>query len=252
MTRTELPTRPRPTSPVDTRNRFAERPRVERRRRWRRRGLLLSLALVFAGAVWVLGWSDVLGVSSIEVVGAERAPETYVVLSSGIEAGTPMARVDTAEAERRISEMRVIGDVTVERIWPSTVRITVTERRAVTVAHRGDTLRLVDAQGIDFAVTRAVPRRLPLLDVDLDSAGPEQVAAGLAVVQGLPPAVARRVATVTVLTPDDVRLNLRSGAVVFWGDSAETAHKAEVLQALLRRQADRYDVRAPDSPTTVG
>ena len=55
-----------------------------------------------------------------------------------------------------------------------------------------------------------------------------------------------------VPTPDDVRLLMRSGSVVFWGDSTATAHKAEVLPALLRRQADRYDVRAPDSPTTVG
>ena len=201
----------------------------------------------------MLGWSDVLGVSSIEVVGAERAPETYVVLSSGIEAGTPMARVDTAEAERRISEMRVIGDVTVERIWPSTVRITVTERRAVTVAHRGDTLRLVDAEGIDFAVTRAVPRRLPLLDVDLDSAGPEQVAAGLAVVQGLPPG---RGPPRGHGEGADTRRRPAAAAVgrgrVLGGQRARRRTRPRCCRRCSRRQADRYDVRAPDSPTTVG
>ena len=238
-------------SVVRTADRFAERPRAERRRRWRRRALLLAVLVLFAAAAWVLGWSDLFGVRTIEVVGVQRAPANFVVLTSDVEIGTPLARVDTEAVARKVEDLRVVADVSVERIWPHTLRITVHERQAVTVARRGDTLRLVDAAGIDFANAASLPRQLPLLDVDLDLASPDEVAAGMAVVEGIPRTLARRVATVEVRSPDDVRLRLRSGAVVFWGDASAMAHKADVLAALLPQHAQRYDVRAPDAPTTV-
>jgi cell division protein FtsQ len=252
MSTTRTSTVDRRPSVVGAPERFAVRPRAERRRRWLRRGVLLALVALFAGAAWVLGWSDLLGVRTIQVVGVQRVPANLVVLTSDVEVGTPLARVDTAAVARKVEGLRVVADVTVERVWPHTLRITVHEREAVTVARRGDTLRLLDGTGVDFANAQAVPRALPLLDLDLDRATPDEVAAGLAVVQGIPRSLERRVATVQVRSPDDVRLRLRNGAVVYWGDSSALARKAEVLTALLPQGAQRYDVRAPDAPTTTG
>ncbi|HYN68440.1 MAG TPA: FtsQ-type POTRA domain-containing protein [Ornithinibacter sp.] len=233
-------------------SRFAERPRADRRRRWRRRGLGAAAVLVFSGVVWALGWSDLLGVRTIEVVGEQRASEGLVRLTSDVEAGVPLARVDTAAVERRVGELRVVAAVRAERVWPHTLRITVVERQPVTVARRADSLRLLDAEGVDYATVQSLPRGLPTFDVDLDTTSPEAVAAGLSVIQTLPPSLARRVAAVEVTSPDDVRLRLRSGAVVLWGDALAGEQKAAVLAALLSQRADRYDVRAPDAPTTRG
>jgi cell division protein FtsQ len=252
MSTTRTPTVERRPSVVGAPERFAQRPRAERRRRWLRRGVFLAVVALFAGAVWALGWSDLLGVRTIEVVGVERAPANLVVLTSDVEVGTPLARVDTGAVARKVEGLRVVADVTVERVWPHTLRITVHERQAVTVARRGDTLRLIDSAGVDFANAPSVPRALPLLDVDLDRATPDEVATGLAVLDGMPRSLERRVATVEVRSPDDVRLKLRTGAVVYWGDASAPTRKAEVLAALLPQHAQRYDVRAPDAPTTTG
>ena len=233
-------------------SRFAERPRADRRRRWRRRGLAAGAVLAFAGIVWALGWSDLLGVRTIEVVGEQRTTEGLVRLTADVQAGIPLARVDTGEVERRVGEIRVVADVRAERVWPHTLRITVVERQPVAVARRGGFLRLVDAEGVDYAGVLSQPRGLPRFDVDLDTTPPDAVAAGLSVIQNLPPALARRVEAVEVGSPDDVRLRLRSGAVVLWGDAAAGEQKATVLSALLSQRADRYDVRAPDAPTTRG
>lgn len=252
MSVTRISTPQRRPSVVGAPERFAERPRADRRRRWRRRLALVATLVVFGALAWSLGWSDLLAVRTIQVVGTQRAPDGLVVLTSDVEVGTPLARVDTEDVARKVEALRVVDDVTVERVWPHTLRITVRERKAVTVARRGDVPRLVDAAGVDFADAAAVPPGLPRLDVDLDVASPDAVAAGLAVVEGLPQSLSRRVAAVQVRSPDDVRLLMRTGALVFLGGPGQLDHKIEVLTALLKHPAHRYDVRAPDAPTTVG
>jgi len=70
--------------------------------------------------------------------------------------------------------------------------------------------------------------------------------------QSLPPDIAERVERIGATTRDDVRLHLRSGAVVRWGNAREMEFKAQVLRALLPQRARIYDVTAPSLPTTVG
>ncbi len=53
-------------------------------------------------------------------------------------------------------------------------------------------------------------------------------------------------------TFDDVRLVLRDGSIVQWGNAERSDRKAVVLRSLLTLKAARYDVSAPDLPTTSG
>lgn len=242
----------RPRVVIDAPARFASGSRGARRRLWRRASIALLAVVAFVGLAWMLGWSTLLGVRTVEVVGNQRSSEALIVLTADVPPGTPLARVDTRGVIDRVAQLPVVHDVRVQRVWPHTLRIVVTERTPVAVARSGSGLRLVDADGVDFAAVTSASRQVPLLDVDLDLVPPDQLAAGLAVVDGLPAKLAIRVASVAVVSPDDVRLDLRSGAVVRWGDASQPAEKAAVLGALLRRHADQYDVSAPGAPTTLG
>jgi cell division protein FtsQ len=248
-TPTRSASRPNVVSATD---RLDRRSRSRSRRRWLRVLVVLLIALAFAGAAWALGWSHVLGVRSVEVVGEHRATEGLVLLTADVQPGTPLARVDTGAVADRVRSLLVVDDATVQRVWPNTLRITVVERSGVAVARRGDVLRLLDHSGVDFASVAQRPAALPFLDVDLLTTNQDEVAAALAVVDGLPVDLRRRVSAVEVHSPDDVRLRMGSGAVVLWGDASQGEQKAEVLQALLHTRADQYDVRAPLAPTTAG
>jgi cell division protein FtsQ len=188
----------------------------------------------------------------VEVHGEHRASERLVDLTADVESGTPLARVDTDAIEERLRELRVVADADVERVWPHTLRITVVERTGVAVVRKGDSLHLVDSTGVDFAQVPGRVDGLPFIDVDLTATDPAVVTTALAVVDGLPPTIGRQVRSLEAHSIDDVRLRLRSGAVVLWGDASQGERKAEVLRALLRQRADRYDVRAPMAPTTTG
>ena len=127
----------------------------------------------------------------------------------------------------------------------------------MTVARRGDALRLVDAAGVDFASVRSAPPALPRLDVDLDLALADSVAAGLARGAG-DPAAPRPGGWRTVGGPQPRRrpaeAAVRGGRLL--GGRLGLAHKAEVLAALLPQHAQRYDVagagRADDRRLTRG
>ena len=47
---------------------------------------------------------------------------------------------------------------------------------------------------------------------------------------------------------DDVTLMLRDGTRIVWGSAADSAAKADVLRAMLRRPGTVYDVSSPDAP----
>ncbi len=242
----------RPKVVIDAPDRFAEGARTARRRRWLRALIALLALTVLAGLAWVLGWSTLLDVRKVEVVGTQRSSESLITLTADVPPGTPLARVDTRGVMSRIAQLPVVHDVAVQRVWPHTLRIVIDERTPVAVVQSGSALRLVDADGVAFASVSSAPRNVPLLDVDLDLVPPTHLAAGLAVIDGLPPNLARKVASVTVGSPDDVRLNLRSGAVVVWGDASQPIEKSAVVRALLHQHAEQYDVSAPDAPTTLG
>jgi len=71
------------------------------------------------------------------------------------------------------------------------------------------------------------------------------------VYESLPVGLKNRVRNVVATSRDNVELALKSGSRVRWGSAEELEFKAQVLEALLSRRAEMYDVSAPGLPTTI-
>ena len=230
--------------------RFSDRARRDRRRRWLRRLIALALIGLIVGSVWAVGWSSVLGVREVTVQGQHRTPSTTVREAAKVPMDQPMVRLDVAAIERRVESLPTVQSAQVARVWPHTVRISLTERVPVAVVRHGSERRFISADGVDFAP--ATPQtHLPLIDLDVAVASRDRVTTGLAVVEQLPAAVRSRLEAIEVYDPTDVRLSLRGDAVVYWGSAGQTVAKAEVFAALLAKhpRALTFDVSAPDAPT---
>jgi cell division protein FtsQ len=217
-------------------------------RRWT--AVLVVVAVVTAA--YLVTFTSLLGVRSVEVIGIRQIPEDAVLAAAAIEHGTPMVRLDADEAAARVAALPKVFEVVVERSWPSTVEIIITERTPVAVLRAGTELHLVDSTGLDYAVTRTPPAGLPTLamtDVRPDNPA---TAAAVAVLGDIPDQLGRQVTTVTAATPGDVRLTLSDGRVVKWGNARDNARKAAVLAPLLTRPGKVYDVATPEFPTVSG
>jgi cell division protein FtsQ len=245
------PSRPRrpPPGVVPAGPRLEARARAERAGRRRRWGRLVLRALLVLVPVVLLGWlflaSSLLAVDRFQVTGAERLTPEQVVEAAAVELGTPLARVGNGQARARVRQLPPVDDVRVRRVWPTTLRIDVTERVPVAGVAGRDGAALLDRQGVSFATEPALPTGLPRLQVAAPGPDDPTTRAALAVLLDLPPELARQVGVLRASTPSDVAFELRDGRTVVWGAAGDTDTKAPAVLALLRMPGELYDVSAP-------
>jgi cell division protein FtsQ len=215
----------------------------------RRRGPLLAglagAVAVIAVAVWLVGFTGVLGVRTVAVSGARALSAQEIRAVAAVPDGQPLARVDTGAVADRVRSLAGVARVAVSRSWPGTVRITVTERRGVAVVRRDGAGWLIDGTGVVFQRAPAGRRTLPLLEVPGARPKDAGTRAALAALTALPAEVTRQVSVVRAPTPESVTLTLSRGRTVLWGGAEQPAAKAAVLAALLHRPGTHYDVSTP-------
>ncbi|MEP6815386.1 MAG: FtsQ-type POTRA domain-containing protein [Marmoricola sp.] len=232
-----------------------ERRLFERKRRSRKLGrmrpllaILLAALLVVAG-VYVVWFSSLLSVEKVQVTGASMVAPVQIREVAQVPIGRPLARVDLNAIRARVLSLPSVKSVRVSRGWPHQVRIAVTERVAVAVVPRGSGFRGLAADGVLFRTYAARPAGLPEIK-DQKNAGKDALREAARVVGSLQPAVLSRVDHVSVASIEQIKLVMRSGRLVVWGNASGSLQKAEVLAVLMRRPSSVIDVSVPGRPTT--
>jgi cell division protein FtsQ len=162
------PARPAPRAPVDprVRERWIAARREEGRRRLRILILIASLITLLAAAYGVTV-SPLLAVDTIEISGTSHTTPAQVEAAGGIGNGDAMVWIEPDSVAARIEAAPWIRTATVERDWPRTLRITVTERTPVAWAQTsGGPVLVLDGTGRVLESADAPPPGLPrLLDL---------------------------------------------------------------------------------------
>ena len=214
--------------------------------------------LLFTGATWTTTRSALLDVDHIEVRGGAVVTAGEAVGGARLRLGQPMTSVDRAAAERRLRRLPWVDTAIVERSFPNTVRILLTERTAAAAAaHPAGGWVLLDRSGRVLAQRPDRPAGLP-----------EVVGAGAPPVPGASLAAARPALDVVAALPEPIRVQITSArldgeAVTLQAGAREirigppTALSAKVaaLGALLERIGGRsvavVDLRVPTAPVVV-
>jgi cell division protein FtsQ len=234
-----------------TRRRFARRQWRRRWLAWRRVVAVLVVVALVGGAVWALWFSSMLSVRAVEVTGTSRLKPGQVRRAADVRLGGPLVSVDLGAVRARIAALAPVEHVEVSRKWPDEVLIDVTERTPIAVIDFGGRLRGLDKDGVVFLDYKSAPAGLPKVTTPYGTSA-EALREAAKVVAALPVGLTRIVDHVEVRTVDQINLALTDGRTVVWGSSADSAQKAEVLQALLKQDAKTYDVSVPGQPTTAG
>jgi cell division protein FtsQ len=204
--------------------------------------------LLVAGA-YVVWFSPLLATEQVSVTGTDALAPVQVREAAQVPIGEPLARLDLDAVRGRVASLPEVKSVRVTRAWPHGVSIAVTERVAVAVVPRAGGFRGLAPDGVLFRTYDARPPGLPVIR-DQKGADAAALQEAARVVSALPPAVLARVDHVSVATIDQIRLVMRSGRLVKWGDAEQSAKKAEVLAVLMRQSSSMIDVRVPGRPTT--
>lgn len=234
---------------------FEKRRRAERWRRVRRWLLGILSVSAIAGAVWLIWFSTVLVATDVQVEGMTTLRADTIREQADVPLGVQLARLDTVAIETRVARMERIDQVDVRRRWPNAVLITVKERIPVGWVISNGAIRYVDRSGIDFRTVSREPENLVEIRIDtVDPLARQQALEAVARVITFQRSKARdlynQIEYVSAATQDSVHLRLTEKRTVVWGSGEHNEEKAAVLRPLLRVDAERYDVSAPELPTT--
>ncbi|GAA4529406.1 MULTISPECIES: cell division protein FtsQ/DivIB [Nonomuraea] len=211
--------------------------------------LVLLTAGVVGTAAWLVFFSPVLGVRTVEIVGNVTLAPDVVRKAAAVPDLHPLATVDLAQVEDRVRGIRQVASAKVDRVWPATLRIEVVEREPVAQIPAGDKIAVIDKTGAVIELRDVAPPMLPVLKVASPAVGDPATMAALDVVRGLPASISGRVRQVSATTGEDVTLGLSDGRTVVWGGTDRPEAKARILRSLLKRKAEVYDVSSPDVVT---
>ncbi|MCF8589285.1 cell division protein FtsQ/DivIB [Gordonia liuliyuniae] len=215
----------------------------------------LVLALIVVGsAVAVAYLTPLMSVRNVDVVGAKVVDETEILRVAQAPTGTPLLQVDTGAIASRIAVLPAIEEVTVEREYPSTLAIDVTERVPVAIVDQDGKVAVMDRLGVtyqSFPDRKSLPSTfagLPTLVTDHPGPKDPTTTAVLKVAQALPQWLHDRTASIEASSPVDITLVLDSERRAVWGDSSQNDEKAESLRQILRLKGDEFNVSSPDYP----
>lgn len=229
--------------------RFMARARQRRLRAVVPWAVTAGVLLVVGALLWMVYGTSVLGVRAVRVDGGVVVTPLEVQRTAAVTLRTPLARVDLDAIRARVEALPPVRRAVVSRGWPSTVVITVTERTPVAAVPAGKQFTLIDDEGVAYRTVEDVPAGLPLARLAAPSPADLNTRAALTVLAALTPDIRKQLTAISVAAPARIRLELRAGRTVVWGDDTASGTKAQVATALLRRKGDTIDVSAPDVVT---
>jgi cell division protein FtsQ len=215
-----------------------------------RRLILTTAAVALLGVVliWIVAFSSVFGVSTVQVTGTHVLTAADVRNAAGISHGSPLLRLDIGAIEHRVDQLPDVASAKVSTSFPSTVRIAITERVAVGAVKVADGYILVDRTGHEYRTVSSRPSALPIFVLPSGAAARASGQAVATVASSLGAALRSQMASIQAFDPDAITLLLRDGRVVAWGSASQSATKARVLGALLKRPGQQFDLTNPYQP----
>jgi cell division protein FtsQ len=203
-----------------------------------------GVLLVAGGLAWVVYGTSVFGVRDVRVVGAVTLTADEIRAAAAVEPLRPLARVDLDGVGARVRGLPAVDRVLVRRSWPSAVVIEVVERTAVAAVPTQDRFLLIDDEGVPFRAVATPPEGLPLARLATPGAGDGNTGSALTVLAALSEELRDQLVAISVPSPVQIRLELRKGRVVIWGDDTKSERKSTVATVLLKQKGDEIDVSA--------
>ncbi|PLX36488.1 MAG: cell division protein FtsQ [Hyphomicrobiales bacterium] len=123
----------------------------------------LALGGQLAPVAETLSSSAGFGIDAVRITGQKEIAEADVLTVLDIEPGTSLLSYDAADARVRLSHMSWVNAVSVRKLYPATLQVTIKEREPFALWQRGQTVSVVDRAGeiiTDVVDDRFV--RLPL------------------------------------------------------------------------------------------
>ncbi len=137
--------------------------RIRRKQQLRTTLIVILVVLVLAALVWLYR-SDLFKIKKTEITGNHRLSDSQIEKIAAVKPGTSLVRVPLRDIESRLTKNPWIEGVEISRSFPNTLRIQLTERKAIAVIPVQDGGAIVDKEGLVLEKRQSVDRvNLPII-----------------------------------------------------------------------------------------
>ena len=216
--------------------------------------LVIAAAVVAVGVAFLVIDSPLLDVDRVQVEGAAHLSAAQIRAATGVKNGAPLLFVDTATVRHRLEQLPWVRARAVQRVYPATVRVTVTEYQPAVFVRSGASVVLIASNGHTIAHVAHAPagvkeiRGVRAAPVDGELLSPPEAAG---VVAQLPRALADQVVAVDIADAG-IALDLARGGSIRLGRATDLDAKAAAALAVLARRGTTpfsyIDVSTPATP----
>lgn len=232
---------------------------AERRRtRWRRLvGVIAGLAAL--GGAYVAVQSSALDVDHIEIVGSELLTRADVARLADVRIGDPMVFVAPDDVRADLAGDPRFVRVVVQRRFPSTISVRVTDRRAIAVVDGPTRGVVVGEDGVIIAVARGdeLMRHVQVSEDPPKRPGRRlsaPIAAAVDVMGSMSFEIAVQIVGMRITPEGELIFDLGEGRTVLFGTVEDAERKLLATRTMLGPQVDtselcQLDVRVPTAPT---
>jgi cell division protein FtsQ len=237
---------------------------AERRKRTRARVAIVVVAVVLVVLACVLlQRSTLFTVTTVEVAGAERLTEEEIRAIADVPDDATLLRFPADDVRERLLAQPWIAGVSVNRDFPDTMVITVTERTPAALIDLGQQYWIVDADGyvlqeqsLEETSALVVVRDVEDVTASVGSrVEDEELLNALAVLSGLSDELRAQVRTVSAVSVDETALITEDGIEILFGEATDVERKDVVAREILEQQEGIVvfvDVRTVDVPVWRG
>lgn len=246
-----------------------------------RMGAIAVVAAVLVGSGLALYWSNLFAVETVSVQGVEHLTATEMTELAAVPAGTTLLRVDASAIEERLLADAWVQDVSVNRVFPNTLELVITERVIAAVvevptetaqttqqwAIASDGMWLMSIPSKNSSAGKSISPKIyedaesVLHIVDVPYGTDPQVGTyctdsnvnnALAIVDGMTTSLADQVKVVSATDPESTTLTLENGVEIVFGAAEDIRSKERVCLELMEQNEGKIayiNVRVVNSPT---
>ena len=225
-------------------------------------GIVAAVLVTIFGAIFVYR-SDLFHVDNIEVYGTYHLNNLEVTRIAAVSDDSTLLRLDEAGIKRRLGENAWVQNAEVQRVFPNTLKIIITERSGEAVVRINDkSIWVVSADGAWLSSAtnddwNAGPR---IVDVSTSIVSPvsgkacddEGILNALNAIKVLSQRTKNEIDTISAESAAKTTLNLKSGVSVAFGEAKDVELKEAAIWSILDKlqgKVSYINVHVPSRPT---
>ena len=225
-----------------------------------------ALVLVISTGAYLLGWTNLLTVREISVIGSPNTTITNQILNlAGVTKGEKLARIEPRSITTKLEStgFNWIKSIKISRNWISrSVNIELTTRNPV--ARLNGTSEYLDSEGIRFSLPpefTASKGKNELVSklVSISASTPINQKAAVAFFSTLPSDFKAELSGLSASSSANFQVSIKSSSSrgkelrINWGSASDTALKVKIYKALIalpeNSKITTMDLSDPNSPT---